>query len=385
MKKGLFAWAVLVMMAAAAVSPTAIALEKWDSWHLDQDLFAPGNEDRNYTMGLRFNWYGSKAADHPLSALKLLEVVDSGLGFTYPPEAILPTVSFGNSAFTPDDLRATSPVLDDRPYSSLLYTGTSLVVPDPDRFDSRARGSKIVFGVLGLKLSEWFQTRIHEVNRYVADSDTPYDPLGWDNQIADGGELTFLYQHTWMQRFRKMEYDAPPGWDAAGSCDLGIGYYSGASCGVAAKIWLRSTTDSARTPFWLMLDELNPQADAAQLYTMNRKYAESLPDKDSEFAATSAVHGGNLRIAEAYLVLGLRSRLVGYNELLQGGFRTSAHTLSTNEIERVVHEASLGVNLTFNRGNRVMVTCTSRSAEHKLAQRRSHLWCGLNYHLIPTR
>lgn len=333
------------------------------SIHLDQDLFAPHNEDRNYTMGLRFAWAGEDAQHQMLNTFGLLERLDgmTGLEHGAAGQKTGHAVAFGNSAFTPDELRAREPIFDDRPYASLLYAASSTVVVD-DRNRDAARGSKLVIGVLGLSISEWVQTKIHVVNRSISGGETPYDPKGWHNQISDGGELTAMYQRSWMRRIPT----SSPSLDGAASCDVSLGYYTAASCGVVGR-WGKLEEGDA---FWTMLEDANPQADASSLMWL-------AGDNNHVLLADRATPP---RLREWYVLAGVRTRVIGYNELLQGGFRQSAHTLSSGDLERIVHEISIGMNLTFGSYRRWMFTCVRRSAEHRLEQRRSHAWCGINYY-----
>lgn len=376
-------WGAIVLF--MGVHPAvACAADEWtwfDSWHADQDLLAPGNEDRNYTMGLRFNWYGDKAERIPMSMLPLLARIDGALGFQHAGEVVLPTVSLGGNAFTPDDLRAREPVLEDRPYASLLYVATSVAVPSQDQ--RSARGSKLVIGALGLPVADWLQTGIHKGNRAITGGETPYDPEGWHNQISDGGELTAMYQRSWMWRLAKEPVPSRPRRDAAGSCDVSVGYQTGLSCGVVGKWWGRADAESASAPFWAMLDELTPQGDTTSLMTTTgERYFQAPVVETADFSRDIEEKRW---ISEWYVLFGLRARLVGYNELMQGGFRDSQYTVDSGDIERVVWEGSIGFNLTLRNRSRVMLTCTQHSPEHELSERRSHRWCGINYYLKPPR
>ncbi|QNP40515.1 lipid A deacylase LpxR family protein [Lysobacter solisilvae (ex Woo and Kim 2020)] len=360
---------------AQAIEPAAVGADtSFSSWHLDQDLFALGhNQDRNYTMGVRFVWQND-AARHKLAGKLLLPLVD-GID---PSGAGAYAVSFGNSAFTPDDLRRSDVIADDRPYGSLLYWGASVVASDADAPERQASAAKLVVGVLGLPISDWGQSGIHTAWRHFAGTPDPYDPKGWDNQISDGGEFTAMYQRSWLQRLPvSSRY-----FDAAQTVDAYAGYYTGASYAVVGK-WGRFSKET--TPFWEMIGDIDPQADANMLAQLQTVPARS--DQGAVYLGTVASTGLDpwYRIKEWYFTGGVRARWVGYNELLQGGFRDSRHTLSAGEIERWVGEASVGFNLTFPLGRRLMLTCTERSPEHKLAERRSHRWCGINFYRASRR
>jgi len=364
-----FAAGVLASTPVPAAEPGAVGTDtSFSSWHLDQDLLALGqNQDRNYTMGLRFVWQ-NEAARHTLAGKLLRRAVGMA-----PRGRGAAGVALGNGAFTPDDLRRVDVIAGDRPYGSLMYWGASVVAPHADAPDTKAASAKLVVGLLGLPISDWGQGAIHTAWRSAAGTPDPYDPKGWDNQISDGGELTAMYQRSWLKRLPV----STPSFDAAQSFDAYAGYYTGASYALVGK-WGRF--DKNTTPFWEMIGDIDPQADANMLARL-----AAVPGGSDQ----AAVYKGEVsstgvepwyRIKEWYVSGGVRARWVGYNELLQGGFRHSRHTLSAGGIERWVGEASLGLNLTFPRGRRLMLTCTQRSPEHKLAERRSHRWCGVNFY-----
>lgn len=327
-----------------------------DAWHVDQDLFAPKyNEDRNYTMGVLLEWYGDHAENHALNLFGPLSHIDSLLGFDSTQGSPKYSVSLGNSAFTPDKLESELAIQEDRPYSSILYASSNVI--RESETGEIAYGSKLVVGILGLRISEWGQTGIHRASRSVLGGDTPYDPKGWNHQVSDGGEPTFMYQRSWFRRLSNNSdcFDAAYSWDAS------IGYYTNASVGGAVKIG--NFKKYSGEPFWSMITGLDAQGDANRIMNPNL-----YPEKRSEI----------------YFTAGIRMRVVGYNALLQCQFRKSDVCFDSSDIERTVYETALGFTFSNEKGNQWMFTCNQRSPEHNKIERRAHTWCGVNYYSAWT-
>src|SRR5262249_37500878 len=156
----------------------------------ENDLFQRGrlDEDRNYTGGFGFQFAGSFVHKDHLDAP--LRVVDGWTRFAKWHDAedrrhFYTLLMFG-TAFTPDDLNTSHPILDDRPYGSIV--GVSVRRLTVDNADlAKAWSSELVLGALGLPVARNAQTWIHRRLRARSGLSTPYDPLGWHNQISDGG------------------------------------------------------------------------------------------------------------------------------------------------------------------------------------------------------
>lgn len=342
-----------ISKATESPGPSRLTFGPIDSWHIDQDQFAPGNEDRNYTMGVMFGWEDGNARSHILNSGGLLTSIDRIFSLEHKSDAHM-LVTLGHSAFTPDLLQSKRVVAEDRPYASLLYASTSLITETEKK--RSARGSKLIIGVLGLPIGEWVQTQIHRGWRSAANTEEPYDPKGWNHQISDGGEPTFMYQASWYRRPRLAGRFSSM--DIVYSWDMSVGYYTNASVAGAVKFGRINPSK----PFWSTLIGLNPQSDAAPITTLSdSRKAEPEP--------------------ELSFVVGARLRAVAYNALMQGQFRNTDHDFEPSDIERAVLELSLGLNWEVSRQGIWSFTCTQRSAEHKRDERRAHRWCGINYHL----
>lgn len=308
---------------------------------LDQDLFLdpiPGaNEDRDYTMGLfiRFNscrtasnWFSGHEAQHLL--LDALSIGDAQTKFRY-------STAFESFNYTPDDLSAEDPLFEDRPYSSILQVTNSVVA-----FKNAERSATEVslsLGFLGLPVSEWTQAGFHYAVRTVFRSEEPFDPQGWDNQISNGGEPTAKLAVNWFHR-----QNVRANWlDIIYSTGANIGYQTGANVGFSARFGLLNK----QKPVW--------QSGRASGTQINKS-----PER------------------ELYGILTNRVNFVGYNALLQGQFKSNVHDLSASEVERFVFENSIGVGWK-NERNDWLFSCTRRSAEFNLPERRAHFFCGLNF------
>lgn len=308
---------------------------------IDQDLFLepiPGvNEDRDYTMGLsiRFNscrkgssWFSGHEVQHLL--LDVLSIGDAQTQFQY-------STAFESFTYTPDDLPAEGPVFEDKPYSSILQVTNNLVA-----FKNAGRSATEVslsLGFLGLPVSEWTQVALHQTLRSITGSEEPFNPEGWNNQISNGGEPTAKLRLTWFYR-----QDLRAEWlDLVYSTGLDIGYQTGANVGVTARFGL-----------------LNKQKPVWQTGR-------------SDGGLTQSSHN-----QEFYGILSNRVNFVGYNALLQGQFKSNPHELSASEIERFVFENSIGIGWQNERSD-WLFSCTRRSSDFDLAERRPHFFCSLNF------
>jgi len=315
------------------------------SWALfiDNDLFALAGRDRDYTGGLSFTLAGTKAATHSFS-------LDSGLGqlnrlfsIALDSRDIRHSFKVGLTAFTPEQTELTTPQLDDRPYASLVYIANSR-----QHLNHRERRSVITtltFGALGLKIGSALQNGIHS----IVGSEKAQ---GWDNQISDGGELTFRYsiahQKTTWARYRGGMNNIEIKRAVRGS----VGYLTGATAGISAR-WGR-----INSPWW----SFNPQLS---------DYAE----KSAPQAATSNRSSSS---SEFYFWAGANLHFRAYNAFLQGQLRDSAVSYSSDELEHLLLESWLGVTKVFGSGYRVSYLIRNQTSELKQGNGdRAITWGGL--------
>ncbi len=315
--------AVMAAMLAASAA-TANAAEQDDSFlvepettgwafYLDNDLLAPTTSDRDYTGGLSVTVSGTSARDALLSVDSWRGGLDRLTGFaSLSDDAAFArhSMEFGLTVFTPQHLSDPALQQGDRPYASLLYLANTAVHVVPDR--EVAYLSTFTLGVIGAPFVEHVQQGVHE----LLGSE---EPTGWENQISDGGELTFRYSVARAARSWSGQLGGTAG-EATTTLRASVGYLTEASIGFATRF------GDIKTPWW----SYNPQiADYAE---------KSVPIAASEGHA-----------AEQYVWAGVNARLRVYNAFLQGQFRDSNVTFDRDELRPIVLEAWLGY--TYARAN----------------------------------
>ncbi|MCW8956507.1 MAG: lipid A deacylase LpxR family protein [Gammaproteobacteria bacterium] len=165
----------------------AINQEYW-SIQLENDVLAKSG-DRYYTHGTQVSrlvmnkppsWLQNIASFFPAFES---DGTISGVNYT-----------IGQKIFTPDDIKTTELVVDDRPYAGYLYFSAALLsrVSNQNNVDT---GNLLEFtaGIVGPSaLAEDVQTSIHD----LTDSN---DPNGWDHQLSDEPGLGLSYSRFWRQ------------------------------------------------------------------------------------------------------------------------------------------------------------------------------------------
>lgn len=319
----------------------AVSLEDEDTgWSLllDNDVLALDswthvNDDRNYTMGLAGSLGGRRFARRWLGSPRA--ALDRTLGsHETHPGLTRHAIVFGVTAFTPDELERREPIPFDRPYASLTFLANQKLSVNADD-DDRARRSMLVLGMLGLDIAKSVQRFLH--NKVGLSSQ---DPLGWHNQISDGGEPTALYS---AEQLRKLA-SSPGRFDLTGNLGYKFGYYTGLTAGFDFRLGRVTSAYYEHPP--------NPMGNFSQL-------------------RVTSLAGNDL-----YAFLSYQATLVGYNALLQGQVRHSRQTFSGSQIERWVHWAAVGVVWDTGLG-RLTYSFNYRSPEYKGPQSREHYWGGI--------
>jgi hypothetical protein len=314
-----FKLVALAVLAAALILPVTHASaqdEAWRTWmlpeqevsgvrlHIDNDLFAGRNLDRDYTGGLAITLSGTAARDGFLSLDPVLGGIDSlaaKLFDSSPAASVRHARQIGLIAFTPTDIVTDEAQQADRPYASLLFASNGRVRIDAD--DRGAWTSSLTVGFLGLHVSETLHDLVHE----AVGSEKPQ---GYDHQISSGGEPTARY----MLARHNLVYADPTGHiDVKTTVEGSVGFLTETSAAISMRI---GRFDS---PWWTFSPEL---AD----YIAAPTPVESL---------------GQQR--EMYFFAGARVTARAYNALLQGQFRNSDVRYSYSEIEPIVAHAWAGV------------------------------------------
>jgi hypothetical protein len=309
------------------------------------------NQDRNYTGGFGFQFSGSfvrKAHIHqPLQALDRLTRFQHFHGRSDKRYYSLLLVGTG---FTPDSLNTRDPLPEDRPYGSILALTVRRLTVNEETFDE-AWSSELAVGVLGLHIARNLQTWLHRRLRARSGEPTPYDPLGWGNQVSDGGEPTALYRVGYERRVAgdASGRDIRKNFQVVGGGQASAGYYTNATVLTSARL------GSFTSDFW----EFSPSATNV---------------------ATQNLGTGRHRTPkwEAFLFAAARPRLVIYNALLQGQFKESIHTFSAGDVKRLQLEWELGVAAfapVWKGGVQLVWNAFSgRTAEFTADESRTHTW-----------
>ncbi|NOR43511.1 MAG: DUF2219 family protein [Gammaproteobacteria bacterium] len=314
--------------------------EKYNSgWQLniDNNIFQRHIQDRDYTAGIALSVSGSRAQSgwlniDPVRAW-IFDNID--LGNEAETEIKKHSVQYGLISFTPEDITATQPVLDDRPFASLLFiSNTELTVHVAE---DRAYRSSLSLGLLGLKLASEIQSGIHHI---VGANGTN----GWDNQISAGGEPTAMLTLSAQDKQSSTE-----NYQISTHLEANAGYSTDVNAGLNWR-WGR-----LNTPWW----SFNPS---------HHEYITS--------AATS-IRGMAGSKPEFYIFAGVNIKYRFYSSLLQGQFRDSVHTLSHDEIEQTLVGGTVGVTREFGDNLRVSLFVRGTTPEIKGPNSRDLWWAGL--------
>lgn len=321
--------------------------------------------DQNYTGGFGLSLGGSWVEQSGLTGLlKRLNQFSQVRRLYAKSQISRNTVVIVGSAFTPErsHLSDVAPVLDDRPYASLVGLQTRRVNTglrwdnSPEKRDY-AITSELTIAALGWNLAKALQTGLHRANRWSTGKSTPVDPLGWHNQISNGGEPTLLYRVGLERILAGPAVIEEPGviGQLTGRADAMVGYYDNAAFGLSGR-WGRLSTD-----YWEFTS--NPTS------SQNQKSRAKTADW------------------ELYTFFGARGRGVVYNALLQGQFRESVHTFSGRDLERLIGEAEAGLSTTIpifggNLGF-TWIAFAGRTPEFKGPKKRSHTWGAFRLDFSP--
>jgi len=328
------------------------------NFNTDQDILGPENEDRNYTMGLEITATFSKHFEkngcyYILPWLR--RKVDRLLGFEFvytsnAAKDYLSSLSLIGSGFTPLRIDLVEVDSTDRPYGSILGLGSTRIttfnedpseigedLKPPQRF---AVTNSFFIGILGLNIAKNVQSHIHKNHWFGS---TRPIPLGWHNQISNGGEPTFLYNVSIIS----------PLITCKNSQDFKL---------------LESTLEGAsQMGYYTNL--------SMALYTKFGKFdSEYWYNNNMLLSAGQMVKSRKKSCLEWNFYFSLRARYVVYNALLQGQFKKSNFELSSSEISRLILEASFGISANlYNRININFSPFSLRTAEFKSAGR-NHVW-----------
>ncbi|MCW8880067.1 MAG: lipid A deacylase LpxR family protein [Kangiellaceae bacterium] len=310
--------------------------------YIDNDMFTLRQEDQDYTGGFSLTLAGGRATQYDFSLDPILQKVDRWVGFDRlknRSDRQLHSMEIGFTVFTPDSIDNESLQVGDRPYATLLYLSNT--EESIDLANDTAWLSTFTIGVLGAPIISEIQTEVHKV--FGSD-----EPVGWDNQISDGGELTFKYSLA-KQTLYHFNYGGESNLEISTTKQLSVGYLTELSFGIAGRV------GNFDTPWYSFRPHFND-------------YSE----KSASLAGLSKQH------EEFYFWGGLNLHLRAYNAFLQGQFRDSAVTYSAGEIRNLVAEGWLGITKQFRSGWRLSYLLRGQTSEVNVGQAdRSVFWGGL--------
>ncbi len=309
----------------------------------------PGNSfrDDNYSAGLEIRVNGRIVAraglTRPLEGLDWLTRVNRRHAHA---TRLFHSAQLFGLAYTPDVLDTDVPQRDDRPFASLVGLAVRRTSVHGEASD-RVWSSEFAIGVLGLDAARHLQTVLHRTRRWMTGNPTPVDPLGWTNQISDGGEPTALYRVSYE---RLLAGDgartARKHWQVTGGLDGGVGYQTNASAAVAARVGAFSSD------FWEFSSGIRSAGVGRQ-----QPPPAGVPRWEL-FAFGLA-----------------RPRVVVWNALLQGQFRESEHTVRA---KRLIGEweGGLGASLPMGRWHlqAVVQFAQGRTTEFVAPKARLYTW-----------
>jgi hypothetical protein len=311
---------------AAAFRESAASSRRWTVL-VDNDLFAFGDTDRDYTAGVAFTLTGDRARSHWLSPSRLLDRADAATGFAAARSRAAPeseSLELGLLLFTPQDLAATEPLPDDRPYANLLYVASSKLALDEPR--GTAFQSSLAIGFLGLPLAEQVHRGIHAIIGST-------EPRGYDHQISAGGEPTFMYAASRYRLLASGELRGRHPYSVRLGFGGSVGYITEGNVEIAVR------TDA---PWWA-------SSPASGDYAGHPLIGGAAPE-----------NRGRLRVQ---LEAGAKVRARVYNAFLEGQFRRSDVTFGSSELEPLLVDVWFGATTVLRNGLSVSYSAHRQTEE----------------------
>ena len=268
---------------------------------IDNDLFAGGERDRDYTGGMSITIAGERARDGWFSLDPLLARVDA-LSDKNRDDEVHYARQVGLMAFTPGNTLVEEVQPDERPYASLLFVSNGRVRVDAD--DRGVWTSSLTVGVLGLSVPERLHSAVHDLVGSEA-------PRGYEHQISAGGEPTARYT---LARQKLWIADPSGRIDVKTTVQGSVGFLTESSAAISLRI------GRFNSPWW--------------------GFAPELTDYMSAPVPAESYQGGG---RELYVFAGARVKARAYNVFLQGQFRDSEVRYTSDEIEPLLAEAWIGV------------------------------------------
>lgn len=307
------------------------------SFSFDNDFLVPGKRDQDYTYGFNIRYTGNKTEQHWSSLHAPLNYVDTLLGLNKTHrQNRLSNIEFGLLGFTPEKLNTSQVIEGDRPYASLLYTTSSKERVNTS--NGKVINTALTVGIIGAGVVEQLQKSLHK----VIDSE---QPLGWKNQISDGGELTAKYAISQQQLLSNPLSNH----EIKHTAQAIIGYITELSYSVSFR--------------------------SGRLSSPWRSFNPELASYGEGSSPTKTLR----HFTEHYLWAGMSIKARAYNAFLQGQFRQSALTYKKNALNTGILEAWIGYTVALKNGYTLSYSLRGHTSELKSGTGdRSVMWGGLN-------
>jgi hypothetical protein len=317
------------------------------SWamSLDNDLFAAGDNDQDYTGGFNLTISGGPGRRFASPTHRALRWLDQRIGFgrtarSDPLSLQQEAVQFGLLVFTPEDIETAQALRNDRPYANLVFLSNSRYTINRAR--TTMYQTTLSIGLVGTGIAEQFQKAIHKATDGNA-------PKGYGHQISDGGELTARYaiaRHSLLLS----GHGSGTSYDVKLALEGSVGYLTEATVGLGLR-W-----GQIGSPWWTSTSEYADYTSQPSVSAAGRR-----------FSATK----------DAYFSAGVKLRARAYNTFLQGQFRDSDVTFAASDLHRLLAEAWVGWTTEFG-GLRISYILRHQTSEMKRgASARSLTWAGI--------
>ena len=237
--------------------------------------------------------------------------------------------SIGGTGYTPQDLKASNVIYDDRPYASIVFLSLGAISISEDI--QRQIKSNLIIGAMGWAGPGKVQSYIHEEEFFGTERPVPH---GWDNQIGYDGRFVINYNARYTaQIFKSGIVNDKFEW-------VRSSYTLGADVG--------TYMNNLKAGFAFSLFNFN-FIELIDLDTDIPKFFEPSEEVLKENNDLTSGYVGERKNFRFNLFLAPELRFVAYNATLQGLLfnDSSEHTIDRSEINRLALDITAGVNFVF--------------------------------------
>lgn len=175
----------LSLIASLGLLPLlSVADDRALSVKLENDSFA-SSDDGHFTSGFELNWAFKPNSENWTQRLATA-LPDSLIG-----QADMASYRLVHQIYSPNDIKQSALIEDDRPYAGLVFGGISLYEDVPVGQWTQATDLHLDVGLVGpSSLADSIQREVHRVTQSER-------PSGWDNQLADEPIVNFTMRRQW--------------------------------------------------------------------------------------------------------------------------------------------------------------------------------------------